>query len=364
MKKFILLLQITLFVNSAVAQLTSEVRKVDGKDFKVYKVEKGDTWYAIARKFEISYSELRVANKDTDDKIIPGKELLIPGKLKANDPYFQKNQLDTKPQAAQAKPQTTTKDKFHVVQPSQTLYSISKMHGMTVEELKKLNNLTSNEISVGQKLNLSGDTKKKEPVKEAEKSEKVIQQDNSVTVISKKEYEETVAKESEKKSEPKTPVQVQPENKSEPNEENTTITKTETAPDTSQLTSDVENVILPPSETKMETNPVPSSTDNSDGVIFSNGRQQVNETGTAMAMNEESTTEKYFAYHRTAKVGTVIRVLNLSNSRKIYVRVTGQLPDDSENEGVLIKISKATAEKLGFTDKTARVNLMYGTNEE
>ncbi|MFN3266967.1 MAG: LysM peptidoglycan-binding domain-containing protein, partial [Deinococcales bacterium] len=42
----------------------------------------------------------------------------------------------------------------YTVQPKDTLYSIAKRFGISVEELKALNNLTSNEIAVGQVLNV------------------------------------------------------------------------------------------------------------------------------------------------------------------------------------------------------------------
>tara|TARA_R110001583_G_scaffold163880_1_gene316339 strand:+ start:23738 stop:24526 length:789 start_codon:yes stop_codon:yes gene_type:complete len=43
----------------------------------------------------------------------------------------------------------------HIVVKGDTLYSISKKYGLTVEELKNLNELNSNEISIGQVLSLS-----------------------------------------------------------------------------------------------------------------------------------------------------------------------------------------------------------------
>ena len=48
----------------------------------------------------------------------------------------------------------------------------------------------------------------------------------------------------------------------------------------------------------------------------------------------------------------------------IYVKIIGQFPDIPENEGVLIKISKACAEKLAAIDKSIKVNLLYGINKE
>lgn len=66
---------------------------VDGKTMHVYKIESGDGWYSIARKFSISYSELKMANKKID-KLKVGEKLYIPSKLKSNDPYFEKNKVD------------------------------------------------------------------------------------------------------------------------------------------------------------------------------------------------------------------------------------------------------------------------------
>jgi LysM repeat protein len=48
----------------------------------------------------------------------------------------------------------TSTEKFHEVKPQETLYSISKSYGMTVDELKRLNNMSpsDNTVRIGQKL--------------------------------------------------------------------------------------------------------------------------------------------------------------------------------------------------------------------
>lgn len=43
----------------------------------------------------------------------------------------------------------------HLVKPKEGLYSISKMYSVSVEDLKKMNNLQSNELSIGQELIIS-----------------------------------------------------------------------------------------------------------------------------------------------------------------------------------------------------------------
>jgi LysM repeat protein len=46
----------------------------------------------------------------------------------------------------------TPENKLYIVTTGDTLYSISKRFGLTVEDLKALNNLTDNNIKIGQKL--------------------------------------------------------------------------------------------------------------------------------------------------------------------------------------------------------------------
>lgn len=43
-------------------------------------------------------------------------------------------------------------DTYHFVQPGETLYSISKKYGVTVDSVKYLNKLGDNQIRVGQRL--------------------------------------------------------------------------------------------------------------------------------------------------------------------------------------------------------------------
>jgi LysM repeat protein len=358
MKKILLSLLFLVSVTAFAIQSADEIRKVDGKEYKVYKVQKGDTWYGIARKYEISYAELRVANKGVDDKLVTGEELLIPAKLDPNDPYFQKNKVEAPVKTAPSA--ESSKDKFHVVQVSQTLYSISKQYGISVDQLKSWNNLKTNEISVGQKLMVGKSLAhtdaakvKGVPATTTEQTNAPDENKEAATPVTKDDSDSE-----NKQAETKTAVE-QPKVAEQNHDEKI---------DTSKITSQVEDMPPPAEDTKIKEEPVinpKTSEKNSDEIVFENGRQQVNETGSALVItDEDSNTEKYYALHKTAKTGTIIRVMNLTNSRKAYVKVIGQFPDDSDNSGVLIKISKATAEKLEITEKTARVNLLYGIGGE
>lgn len=93
-----------------------------------YVVKKGDSLYAIAREFGISVDELKRANNLSNNNLSIGMILTIP----KND--------------------NVSNDNIYIVKPGDSLYKIANMYGMSVSELKALNNLSSNLLSIGQQL--------------------------------------------------------------------------------------------------------------------------------------------------------------------------------------------------------------------
>ena len=106
----------------------------------VYVVKKGDTLYAIANKYGISVDKLKEMNKLTNNNLSIGQKLII------NEEKLEE-------------------DNVYVVKIGDTLWSIAKKNGISVDELKKLNDLSSNSLSIGQKLILTGNSKKTYKVK-------------------------------------------------------------------------------------------------------------------------------------------------------------------------------------------------------
>lgn len=87
--------------------------------------------------------------------------------------------------------------------------------------------------------------------------------------------------------------------------------------------------------------------------------QQFVVEGIAEVIVEEEPSSKFFALHRTAKEGTVIKVRNLMNDLTVYVRVIGSIPETSTNEDVIIKLNQRAYENLKAIDKRFRVELSY-----
>ena len=86
---------------------------------------------------------------------------------------------------------------------------------------------------------------------------------------------------------------------------------------------------------------------------------EVKRIGVAELIVEDEPSSKFLALHKTAEVGTVIKIRNLKNDLTVYVRVVGQIPDTADNENVLIKINKRAHDQLKAIDPRFRVELSY-----
>lgn len=117
-----------------------------------YIVQKGDTLYSIARRYELTVGELRTANNFADGDVLKaGQRLIIP-------------QADITAAAACAstpacKPISSGKPsgKQYTVQKGDTLYGIALKYNMKLSQLLALNSMGSDAvIKVGQKIAVDG----------------------------------------------------------------------------------------------------------------------------------------------------------------------------------------------------------------
>ncbi|MEZ4902685.1 MAG: LysM peptidoglycan-binding domain-containing protein [Spirosomataceae bacterium] len=79
---------------------------------------------------------------------------------------------------------------------------------------------------------------------------------------------------------------------------------------------------------------------------IANTGKRILETGVAEVLGEIDSNNKYLALHRTAPVGSLIQVKNVSNNQSVWVKVIGKLPDISANNRIIIKLSARAQEKL------------------
>jgi rare lipoprotein A (peptidoglycan hydrolase) len=86
---------------------------------------------------------------------------------------------------------------------------------------------------------------------------------------------------------------------------------------------------------------------------------EVVQAGLAELIEGTEGNRKYLALHRTAPVGTILKVRNEMNNREVFVRVMGPLPDTAFTDKLIIKISKSAYDRLGAIDSRFRVEVTY-----
>ena len=95
------------------------------------------------------------------------------------------------------------------------------------------------------------------------------------------------------------------------------------------------------------------------------GLREVDERGIALWISDESLDgSKMLALHRTAPIGTVIKVTNTMSGKSTFAKVVGKFTENESTRDVIVVITKPTAELIGALDKRFQVNIVYGVPNE
>lgn len=94
------------------------------------------------------------------------------------------------------------------------------------------------------------------------------------------------------------------------------------------------------------------------------GIRQMNEKGIGVwleGLNADG--GKMLALHKTAPVGTVIKITNPMTKRSTFAKVVGKYTDSNLTRDAIVIISKAAANQIGILDKRFLVHISYGVPE-
>lgn len=257
------------------------------KGATVHKVAEKETLFSISRQYNVTIDEIKQWNSLPDNSLSVGQELVIKA-------------TNTIPGMPQAQPMEMKSARtVHTVAQKETLFSISRQYGATIDQLKTWNNLTSEELSIGQVLFVA------QPIY------------NSTSQTQANPVVETTQQTT-------TPTPVNTE---------VPVTKTEVTP-----------------QVKAPVVTISESVTNKD---------EIKESGLAELIDGTEGNRKYLALHRTAPVGTILKIRNEMNNREVFVRVIGKLPDTALTDKLVIKISKSAYDRLGAIDPRFRVEVTY-----
>jgi membrane-bound lytic murein transglycosylase D len=125
---------------------------------KTYKVRRGDNLQAIAKKYSCTVTELKKWNRLKSTRLKAGQHLTVFVPEKKAATKLAENSQPVKPaNKVVAKPVTEPTDDsrfvYHVVAPGDTLWKIAQRYeGMTVQQIKEMNKLQTNDLKVGTRI--------------------------------------------------------------------------------------------------------------------------------------------------------------------------------------------------------------------
>ena len=130
---------------------------VEGRADQKYKVKKGDTLYKIASNKGVSVKQIKQANALKGSAIKPGDLLVVPTikSVKTNNNKV----IGKKSEVARKSSNGTNNILTHKVRKGENLYIIARRYGVTVKDVKRLNNLSGSFVKIGQKLKVPGGVK-------------------------------------------------------------------------------------------------------------------------------------------------------------------------------------------------------------
>jgi len=291
---------------------------MEGKKFILHKVEPKETWQHLSRRYKCSVAELKAANEGVEQLKV-GQIINVPAAPSNNVADTPEPKVNHNPAPAKETGGTAI---FYTVKKGDTMYSISKRYNKSIEEIKTMNKLSSDAVSLGQVLTVgytAAEPTKKPEVKPAPQGEI-------------------------KEGKQNTPG---PKMLSEPAE--TAVTPSRP--------SVQETKVSPAVNLEKPTKSISPLKKGNTGKTL----MQVTETGVATWIQDAQVNpDKYYALHRTAPIGTIVKVTNRMNNQFVYVKVVGALPDTGENENIIIKVSQAVSSKLNALDPLFQVEMSYG----
>lgn len=339
MIKFLLLTSVSFFSPEAkVDSIGTET--INGKVFVIHRVDAGETLYGISKRYVVTLDQILEFNPTADGGLEVGQILKVP--------YV--------PRAPKKK---SASGETHVVGEGETLFSISRQYGVTLDELKQWNKLSDLNISLGQELIVKG---KRIPPAQTPGAPLENRSDRKTHTVAQKETMYSITR-----LYGITRDQLKEWNSLQTDDLKIGQVLFVASPNSVKKADPIPVKIDSSKTTVVQVkNPEPKKVDPPTETIPSikiseqvRGSDEIVENGIAELIDGTEGNRKYLALHRTAPVGTILKIRNEMNSREVFVRVMGKLPDTALTDKLVIRISKSAYDRLGAIDSRFRVEVTY-----
>jgi len=307
----------------------------------------------IAEKYGTTVDEVKKANNLSNNNLRIGQKLKIPATKNIDE-----NKVVSVSEV-QSTPESKTVDAAgkHTVLRNETIFTIAKQYGVTAYQLRKLNDLPDNAITIGQVLKVPGGivTEVQVPV------EKQVEQPKTAPVTANKDesFIHTVATGENifaiAKKYNLTAYQIRTANKLTDN--TLKVDQKLIIPKPPQPKS-VNEASKENQENEPDSTMVKDPKLRRDPSVY--GLSQIEEKGAAVWIADADLDgSKMLVLHRTAPVGRVIKITNPMNNKTTFAKVVGKFTENESTKDVIIVMTKAVADSLGALDKRFFCNLTY-----
>lgn len=134
-------------VQTVIVNKSKTIEKIEGKEFYIHSVKKGQTLYFIAKTYEVTIDEILKENPGLDKGLKADADIKIP----VNE--YNKPPKDSK------KDKKEIKYKNYTVEKGETVYAIAKKFGLKEKEISDINPDLSTNLKPGQEIKIPADAK-------------------------------------------------------------------------------------------------------------------------------------------------------------------------------------------------------------
>ena len=350
MRKRIVFILFSLIFTITFAQTGTKTPK-----YLMHVVKFSETLTKIAKKYDVTVNEILDVNPSITAGVLKPEQIIrIPNKQGKKIPITTAKVDDDKLKVKSTTSNTLVAKnaKQHTVQTGQTMYAISKMYNVSIEDIQKWNQLSDYVLKIGDVIYVS-DPK---GTKITEVKNELV--NKSTTTI------QTNTPEIEK------PKMVEKPNAAAVINKPTVIASTKTT----EVEKIKQTTTIPPKEENLQDEV--SNTSATEELAVNNETQKelaikyknatsaakvtlVKGTGAPMTTSLGAMETVFFAMHKTLPIGTVIKIKNLVNNKIVYAKVIGKLPETDENKHVIVRYSLGVKNNLALQNGKCYLQIEY-----
>jgi peptidoglycan endopeptidase LytF len=413
-------------IPGAKAEVTRDsigVENLKGKKVIIHRIVAHDTYYSVARRYNVSPKDIITFN---DSKYLQiGVVIKVPTTLNFNE--TQAGKVGTQNQIGEGT--TNNQDIEYTIKPKDNLNRLAEKYGTTVGELKRINNLNSINLHIGQVLRIpvKGDmensaesqtsmsvpaatpapissTVKTNPIEITRKPDsgltKTVNNSTATTPAASKQganRANTPAANmpAANKAIPNTPAATSPATTANTDADEELVVHTVASNETIYSIATTYHITMDQVKAKnnmtnnslhvgqrllikgqygrapKQTSSEPLTSNDTTlkdpslrGAPSKYGLNQVDEKGTGIwIIDPDLDPIKMLVLHRSAPIGTIIKVTNPMTNRSTFAKVVGKFTENETTKDVIIVMTKAVAESIGALDKRFFCNLTYSGQE-